>query len=77
MVDGESNPSNPGVFITEKFCNERFGRLLDKLDAIDDKLDKINNDKKSESHFWRNFLGTLAGGGLVAYFAWLLSTFAH
>jgi hypothetical protein len=67
---------NPG-FVTEKFCNERFSRVSDKLDEVKGLLQEIKEDKKEEGHFWRNFLGTVVGGGLVAFFAWLLSTFPH
>jgi len=79
MDDSKDNPGtlgNPG-FVTEKFCDERFGRIVDKLDEMKSLLQEIKNDKKKESHFIRNFAGTLIGGGLVAYFAWLLSTFVH
>lgn len=73
MSDSEENPG----YVTKDFCNERFERVSGMLGELKGILEDIKNDKKKESHFWRNFLGTIIGGGLVAYFAWLLSTLVH
>jgi len=74
--DNPGNPDNPG-FVTKDFCNERFGRVSDKLDEVKSLIQTMKDEEKDDRHFWRNFLGTLVGGGIVACLAWLLSTFGY
>lgn len=84
-----SESSNPGrQYITRDFCDERFNRILDgnknlvvKISEVKDLVKslttEIKEEKKEEKHFWRNLLGTVLGGGVVAIIAWILSTVLH
>jgi hypothetical protein len=76
---------NPGKYVSQKFCDERFGRVLDKLTGIDDKLTskfksidskltEIKEEKKQRGRDWKSLLLSIVSGGMVAVIAWLLST---
>jgi len=64
---------DPSKFVTRDFCDERFGRIMDKLDGIDDKITELTNSRKESSRDWRNFVYTLVGGGIVAILTWILA----
>ncbi len=50
---------------------------IDKSDELKKEVQSLKSEKeeerKEEKHFWRNLLGTVVGGGLVALMAFLLS----
>ena len=46
---------------------------VDKSEELKKEIQKLKSDKEEESHFWRNFLGTIVGGGLVAFIGFLVS----
>ena len=64
---------NPNRFVTRDFCDERFGRIMDKLNGIDEKITELANSKKESSRDWRNFAYTVVGGGIVAILTWILA----
>lgn len=45
---------------------------IEKADELKIEIQNIKKEKEEESHFWRNLLGTIVGGGLVAFIAFLL-----
>lgn len=50
---------------------------IDKSDELKKEIQSLKSDKeeerKEEKHFWRNLLGTVVGGGLVALIGFLVS----
>jgi len=50
---------------------------IDKSDELKKEVQSLKSDKeeerKEEKHFWRNLLGTVVGGGLVALIGFLVS----
>ena len=64
---------DPNKFVTRDFCDERFGRIMDKLDGIDNKITDLTNSRRESSRDWRNFVYTLVGGGIVAILTWILA----
>lgn len=65
LDDNDNNPK----YVTTEFCNERFGRIMDKLDIIDKKVEEIKQSKRD----WKMFLLSIASGCAVAVVTWLLS----
>ncbi|MFQ6064227.1 MAG: hypothetical protein ACE5L6_02010 [Candidatus Bathyarchaeia archaeon] len=63
---GKKNPS----YVTRQFCDERFDRIIDKLDVIDEKIDGIKSERKEETRDWRALgfavLGSVTSGIIVA-----------
>lgn len=77
MGDGKENPGNPLPFITEKFCDERFKRVIGKMDEVKSAVDDLKKESNNNKNFWRNIIGSIIGGGLVACLAWILTTIPH
>jgi len=61
-------------YVTQDFCNERFGRILDKLEVIDGKVDDLRNEKRKGSRDWKLFAFALtsgiSGGIIVTLVEW-------
>lgn len=68
---------NPNV--TVAFCNERFQRVMEKLDYIKESVDDIKNGKQEKKRSRRDFIyGTvknIIGGGAVAFITFLIYLF--
>jgi len=86
MARNKHDGDNPG-YVIKPFCDERFSRVSDKVEELkrlyletsSDLKTEIRNmkdEKKEESHFLRNLLGTMFGGAVVALIAWIISN-AH
>jgi len=74
--------SNPGrEYVTKTFCDERFQRVVEKLESIDKKIDDWINEKKSEkkerSHALRNAIIGLIVGALIALLSYGLGRLPH
>lgn len=67
---------NPG-YITKPFCDERFGRVIDKLDVIANKVDDLKNKQEERGRDWKSFIAAVISGSLVALVAWGLANLAH
>jgi hypothetical protein len=87
MTRQKHDGGNPTSYVTKTFCDERFNRTLDKVEELkrlyletsNDLKTEIRNmkdEKKEESHFWRNLLGTMFGGAIIALIAWIINN-AH
>ena len=83
---GSANPVVSRAFCDERFqrsldqinslkesIDEAKQATVDKSDELKEEIKKLKSDKEEESHFWRNFLGTIVGGGLVAVIGFLVS----
>ena len=86
MTRNKHDGDNPG-YVTKPFCDERFSRVSDKVEELKrlyletssdlkTEIRTMKDEKKEESHFLRNLLGTVFGGAVVALIAWIISN-AH
>jgi len=73
--NSEGNPSRE--YVTKTFCDERFQRVVDKLESIDKKIDGFISEKKEESHALRNAIITLTVGALLALLGYGLGRLPH
>lgn len=64
---------NPSKFVSRSFCDERFGRIGDKLDAIDRKVEELRDAQRQRGRDWRSLAVSIASGSTVAVIAWILS----
>jgi Flp pilus assembly protein TadB len=60
-------------YVTIEFCDERFGRIMDKLAEIDRKVTELRNEQRQKARDYRLFLLSALSGVVVALVAWLLS----
>jgi len=67
----KDNPNSKYVTLT--FCNERFNRIMDKLDAIDKKVDELKNQRRQSGRDWKLALLSILSGSTVAAITWILS----
>jgi len=63
---------NPGKYVTQTFCDERFQRVVDKLTSIEKKIDGFISEKKEESHAFRNAIVSLVIGAALALLGYVL-----
>jgi len=83
---GSANPVVTRAFCDERFQRslDQINSLkeaiadakkatVDKSEELKGEIQKLKADKEEESHFWRNFLGTIVGGALVAVIGFLVS----
>jgi hypothetical protein len=86
MTRNKHDGDNPG-YVTKPFCDERSGRIMDKVEELKSvylekteelktEIRNMKDEKKEESHFLRNFLGTVLGGAIIALIAWIINN-AH
>jgi len=65
---GNEKKKNPGVPVSRDFCDERFLRVIDKLNVIEEKVDGLKKEKKQEGRDWRLLVFSIFGSvvtGLV------------
>lgn len=60
-----SKKENP--YVTRPFCDERFLRVMEKLEVIDDKVDKISEKGKDWRVLAFSILGSVISGAVVGY----------
>jgi hypothetical protein len=60
-------------YVTLEFCNERFGRIMDKLTAIDGKVTELREAQRQAARDWRLFIISALSGAAVALLSWLLA----
>jgi hypothetical protein len=60
-------------YVTKEFCDERFTRIMEKLDSIDRRLEKIENNQRESLRDWKRFVLTVLGGVVTALIVWLLN----
>jgi len=64
-------------YVTVAFCNERFNRIMGKLNIIEKKMDNVRIDKKERGKELRVFaysmVGSIVSGVMVAMFVILAS----
>ena len=60
-------------YVTLTFCNERFNRIMDKLDAIDKKVDELKKQRRQSGRDWKLAFLSILSGSAVAIITWLLS----
>ena len=63
---------NPAGYVTKTFCDERFQRVVDKLETIDKKIDDLKSEKREESHALRNAILSLIVGAALALLGFAL-----
>jgi len=71
----KKHSDNPGKYVTQTFCDERFQRVVDKLTSIEKKIDAFISEKKEESHALRNAILSLIVGALLALIGYGLGRF--
>jgi len=61
---------NDPKFVTQKFCDERTTRIIEKLEVINGKVDEIVENSEKKGRDWRllgfAILGSVVSGGVVA-----------
>jgi pheromone shutdown protein TraB len=65
----ENNPK----YVTIEFCNERFGRMMDKLTEIDRKLTELREAQSQSIRDWKLFALSIFSGVIVAIVSWILA----
>jgi len=60
----KNNPHNP--FVTVKFCDERFLRIIDKLTQLHEDIAEIKVNSKQKGRDWRMLGFTILGGIITA-----------
>jgi hypothetical protein len=60
-------------YVTLEFCNERFGRIMDKLTAIDGKVTELREAQRQAARDWKLFILSILSGAAVALLSWLLA----
>jgi len=68
---------NPGKYVTQTFCDERFLRVVDKLTTIENKIDELKKEKREESHALRNAILSLIVGAFLALLGYGLGRLPH
>lgn len=61
----DEKEENPG-YVTKSFCDERFNRIMDKLE------DLIESRKQSTQN-WKSLALALISGATISLFTWWLS----
>jgi pheromone shutdown protein TraB len=74
-VSGQrSNPSAKDPhYVTVELCDERFLRIMDKLEVLDKRLSAIEENQKQRTRDWIQLFISVLSGTLVAFITWLLS----
>jgi pheromone shutdown protein TraB len=64
---------NKPKYVTIEFCNERFNRIMDKLEAIDRKLTALEEAHRQSIRDWKLFALSIFSGVIVAVVSWILA----
>jgi len=72
---GTDNPRSE--YVTRSFCDERFSRFMDKLEAIDKKIDELKEEKREESHALRNTVLALIVSAFITLLSYGLGRVSH
>jgi pheromone shutdown protein TraB len=74
VSEQRSNPSaRDPHYVTVELCDERFGRIMDKLEALDRRLSAIEEAQKQRARDWVQLFISVLSGTLVAFITWALS----
>jgi len=68
-----SGPDENPKYVTVELCNERFMRIIDKLEVLDKRISELRSEQARRSRDWRLFFMSVASGVVVALVTWLLS----
>jgi hypothetical protein len=69
----EGGQSDPSQYVTVSLCNERFGRIMDKLEILDRRLTAIEEAQRQRARDWVQLFISVLSGTLVAFITWVLS----
>jgi tetrahydromethanopterin S-methyltransferase subunit G len=74
-VSGQhSDPSDKDLhYVTVELCDERFRRIMDKLEVLDRRLSAIEENQKQRTRDWVQLFISVLSGTLVALITWALS----
>ena len=78
--DGKDCPppiQSDQILVTKAFCDERFQRVVDKLDTINQNVTELRQDKKESDHAYRNVILSIISGAVIATIAWVLTKMPH
>jgi pheromone shutdown protein TraB len=74
MSGQRNNPSAKDPrYVTVELCDERFGRIMDKLEVLDKRLSAIEENQKQRTRDWVQLFISVLSGTLVALITWALS----
>jgi pheromone shutdown protein TraB len=74
MSGQRNNPSaRDPHYVTVELCDERFGRIMDKLEVLDKRLSAIEENQKQRTRDWVQLFISVLSGTLVAFITWALS----
>jgi pheromone shutdown protein TraB len=74
MSGQRNNPSAKDPhYVTVELCDERFGRIMDKLEVLDKRLSAIEENQKQRTRDWVQLFISVLSGTLVAFITWALS----
>jgi Flp pilus assembly protein TadB len=59
-------------YVTLQMCSERSQRIMDKLEVIDKRLTKIEENQGQNIRDWRMFALSILSGTIVAVITWLI-----
>jgi hypothetical protein len=59
-------------YVTVEMCYERSQRILDKLEMIDKRLSKIEENKMQSVRDWKMFALSILSGTIVAVITWII-----
>jgi hypothetical protein len=68
-----SGPDENPRYVTVDLCNERFMRIIDKLEILDKRISELRSEQARRARDWRLFFMSVASGVVVALVTWLLS----
>jgi len=68
-----SGPDENPRYVTVELCNERFMRIIDKLEILDKRISELRSEQARRARDWRLFFMSVASGVVVALVTWLLS----
>jgi len=61
-------------YVSFEVCNERTRRILDKLDSIEQRLLRIEENQRQNVREWRQFGLTVLSGIIVSIVAFLIAS---
>jgi len=74
LSEQRSNPSAKDPhYVTIELCDERFGRIMDKLEVLDRRLSAIEEAQRQRARDWVQLFISALSGTLVAFITWVLS----